>query len=126
MSIEDQVAPFIQAERMARRGFPQETLFEWCTGRERDTDGVFLAGSRPDLFVICAAPTVAEMGEWMPAGDSTVRRANGSWTTGRGIKHSGVKASKPGSRTESESRARMLLAAAASKRIDPKSLPRKA
>ena len=108
MTLEDQVAPFDHALRMRIKGFPQETAFHWRCGR----DGVIWLCSRSKELValgefICAAPTVAEMGEWMPRGAYTAwRRTGWRWTDGTG------KLSKTrGRATEAEARTWSLLMA---------------
>jgi len=110
--LEDQVAPFRMALRMREMGFPQNTEFHWrTTGLFSRIEAAVAPGD-----LICAAPTVAEMGEWLPAGDYTVRREDGDWTTGRSIRKSREKSAR-GSGSEAASRARSLIAAAVNGRL---------
>jgi hypothetical protein len=84
MKLEDQVAPLALAQLMMDQGFPQETCYAWWDwpGMPDPSPTVQLQGSPPWRaeahprghvlqamgIQLCAAPTVAEMGEWMPSG----------------------------------------------------------
>lgn len=71
MKLEDQVAPFELAQRMKALGFPQATCFKWQAIRHGSRSENWLDDSNSvHVWEIesesCAAPTVAEMGEWLP------------------------------------------------------------
>ena len=94
MNLESQVAPLVLALRMKELGFPQDTGLEWY----KDEGAVIhrrvgIGGHATGGWSIrlCAAPTVAEMGEWFEPG-SEPKRVRGQ--------------------TEAESRARLLIALA--------------
>lgn len=138
MRLEDQVAPLELARQMREMGFPQETCFGWLKpyeGPARGFPDVITGPNEPwigalphfQFAVICAAPTVAEMGEWLPAGCATVQLSKPfsgcDWYahTKRGDPPQGVIAHDHGA-TEAEARARLLLALAQSGALDPRGL----
>lgn len=124
MKLEDQVAPLALAQRMKELGFPQETVFVWVM-RGVPVPGVTPWGDPPphqpdvqlshedDTPVICAAPTVAEMGEWLPD-----KLGVGSWaSSGRyfcGEDDSETTIGATVAATEAEARAKMLILLATS------------
>jgi hypothetical protein len=59
-----------QARELQALGFPQDTAFHWTVGGE-DLDVFAIVEWNEDAAQvaskICAAPTVAEMGEWLRA-----------------------------------------------------------
>jgi hypothetical protein len=144
MKLEDQVAPLKLALKMKELGFPQETEFVWAgvgttflNGVDVSTPEVVQRLTGQPIIVVpyvgydgshgltfrlpiphCAAPTVAEMGEWLREGTWSVRLLNGRWTSGRARKERGKRRPMMGSTTEAETRARMLLAAVALGQID--------
>jgi hypothetical protein len=127
MKLEDQVAPLKLALRMKELGFPQETCFAWFLSPSGEVASVFnaeLDGYIRDYATcetdkrVCAAPTVAEMGEWLSEGSWSVRILNGRWTSGRARKKLGERRPMMGSATEAGTRARMLIAAVALGQID--------
>jgi hypothetical protein len=89
MKLEDQVAPLKQALRMKELGFPQETFAAWrsypgeaARVMAHETIAAW-AEERSDLpssALLCAAPTVAEMGEWMPRSE---RIGRPGWRDGK-------------------------------------------
>lgn len=128
MTLEDQAAPLAQAQEMKALGFPQETEYSYF---ERD-EAFALAHSVETQFdweKRCAAPTVAEMGEWMtrrdllpdtaPRWELTMwRDRNGNWWHDR---HPGCdEIACSGHATEAEARARLLIALANAGVLDPK------
>jgi hypothetical protein len=145
MKLEDQVAPLKLAVKMKELGFPQETCFVWAGVGTTFLNGVDVSEpevverrtGQPIVLVAyedydgttglttrlpiphCAAPTVAEMGEWLREGTTTVR-VGARWTSWANRKKKGDK--NPGSETEAASRARMLLAAAKHGHIVPAEL----
>lgn len=147
MEIDHQVAPFELAQRMNTLGFPQDTYFRWLGDpKSHWVAGPEDAGYGPDggKASECAAPTVAEMGEWLPVElDShhhlvISRRVtwfrNGHWVRSelagcwsihyqRESAEGGRDSLFPeGAPTEAEARARLLVALAESGALDPKSL----
>jgi hypothetical protein len=112
MNLEHQVASLAESLRMKELGFPQDTLFCWygdaLVARTSHADA-----ERP------AAPTVAEMGEWMPEGSLSQRAEPNVWlaaksSTAAMIDYAGT--------TEAEARARLLIALAESGALDVKGL----
>lgn len=115
MNLEDQVAPLALAQRMKELGFPQETLAAWVTEgddpramtREEiafDRDSSASAGVWQEL---CAAPTVAEMGEWLPGYATSCKMspdADHRWEAEDDI----LEAPEEGA-TEAEARARLCI-----------------
>jgi hypothetical protein len=72
MRLEDQVPSRELCQRLKELGMPQETYFSWrggTAGREtQDEPWVHATGDYlPEAaIVLCAAPTVAELGEMLP------------------------------------------------------------
>ncbi len=140
MKLEDQVAPLALAQRMKELGFPQETCFAWVSellDNDRDAIGVFARHALPahgGATTLCAAPTVAEMGEWLPLGAFSARHDDGDWVASHPPSHDAavVASAISGARTDSdliaiadteaEARARLLIALAESGALDPKSV----
>lgn len=139
MKLEDQVAPLELARKMKALGFPQKTEFVWheigpgqVVGPAEDgtgarykamTDVLVRGADRTHLVIpICAAPTVAEMGEWLPNFSNSFRDSQfiGAWTAGS----RGVDGPSPlcEGKTEAEARARLLIALAQAGAIRPQEI----
>lgn len=146
MKLEDGVAPLELAREMKTLGFPQETLFAWyavaggiVAPRDRSLARENWFSARPNTEVpsaaACAAPTVAEMGEWLPT------EINGHYLevahalTGWSYYYAndggdGLRSVLPCTRsqsdamafTEAEARARLLIALAKDGAIDVRGL----
>lgn len=79
MKLEDQVAPLALAQRMKELGFAQDTLFVWMGSRTVDSCAVVpnpalrnewawnAVHTADSTMARVAAPTVAEIGEALPA-----------------------------------------------------------
>lgn len=136
-----QVAPFDLAREMRELGFPQEEcMCRWVNlGNGPSAWTVAELRLRHNFDnVICAAPTVAEMGEWLPIGfdsgsdevapemvDGMRKRAH-KWHAYSERMHGDIDPRKPhviDATTEAEARARLLIALAESGALDPKALP---
>lgn len=68
MKLEDQVAPLYLAVRMKDLGFPQDTELVWVMAEDPETANVQVRwlAIENGVEIDVAAPTVAEMGEWLP------------------------------------------------------------
>jgi hypothetical protein len=121
MTLEDQVAPLALALRMKELGFPQETCFEWADGEVLILRHDESLGPEPPLPVwampkpLCAAPTVAEMGEWLLEFWYSRRGVNG-WECGRSMRGELVEMGE--GRTEAEARAKTLIVAVDERLLD--------
>lgn len=69
MKLEDQVAPLELARELKALGLPQRTLHYWTKEGSVQTETEPWAGMDGTVHgeADCAAPTVAEMGEWLPS-----------------------------------------------------------
>jgi len=145
MKLEDQVAPLDLARRLKALGFPQDTHFCWHEGSETDTSDPFVAetGDTFEHRILCAAPAVAEMGEWLPGqldngrgailetqkrneffDDEPIEDERVQFIaqySGHGFAAGEVRLKGSGA-TEAEARARLLIALAESGALDPKTL----
>jgi len=131
MNLESQVAPLAEALRMKELGFPQDTEFTWWRtlpdGKPQVEGPVGGYYESHEFEALCAAPTVAEMGEWMPRsigeyGLEVTAWESGVWNLsyfdekGNTLDHYGTGSS------EAEARARLLIALAESGALDVKGL----
>jgi hypothetical protein len=123
--LEDQVAPLALAQRMKELGFPQglddaAVYFFWVQDRMSKWPEVVERGeahSDRDLTPICAAPTVAEMGVWLPdtfaSGKQLVIEENDPlWHAYPGLSYGEPMDPETEGHTEAEARARLLIALA--------------
>jgi len=63
MKLSEQVVSLELAKKLKELGYPQESLWYWnSNGEIRRVDGFF----DDDSKFIAVAPTVAELGEWLP------------------------------------------------------------
>lgn len=117
MKLEDQVAPLALAQRMKEMGFPQDTQFEWW--EEGSRSWVEAQQNWADRAEHIAAPTVAEMGEWL----MTCNRETASRRQGNRCEAIIALLEPQGSgKHEAEARASLLIALAESGAINPKAL----
>jgi hypothetical protein len=116
MNLESQVAPLAEAMRMKALGFPQTSWLAWV-GAGDGTSFLAQTGMLDSLHPLCAAYSVAEMGEWMPKdGYSFWRdREKMTWFIARGW-------NSASGTTEAEARARLLIALAEAGALDVKGL----
>lgn len=118
-SPEREVPSLELCQQLKDAGFPQEGIWywsKWADGSERWE--LFLA---KDCGRDVLAPTVAQMGEWLPNETCSVRRyvGNGSmWAVFDRNKNGAAM----NSRTEAEGKAKWLIHLAEQKLINPKEL----
>jgi len=116
--LEQQVAPLEESKRLKTLGMPQDTLFAWYRegGPKTGTDEARCNschdwqeseyGPTTDKY-ICAAPTVAELGEMLPAAHYSMRGAPDSEMGAGWFASDG---GPTASATEAQARARLLIA----------------
>ena len=65
--------------KMKELGFPQETVFSWAkwVSKGGAEHLAIMETADEEWDFICAAPTVAEMGEWMPGYCSSMKTVDG-------------------------------------------------
>jgi len=119
--IEREVPSLKLAQHMKELGFPQEGIWYWNQSNKLNKYEVHQGPWIPDYWKrIVMAPTIGQMGEWLPTGYFTKRLEGETyWILGWDINKINLDFT---SRIEADTRAKCLIHLAEKKLIDVKSL----